>query len=323
MKTIYYPSEASVAVPRPFSDQSVTQGADIRYAATIGFFDGVHRGHQYLIGELRRIAAARSLPTMVITFDRHPREVVQAGWQPQLLSTLDEKLALLALTGVDVAVVLRFDAAMARLSARQFMAEVLADRLHVRMLLTGYDNRFGHDRTEGFADYQRYGRELGIDVVGAEALQIDGTTGSSSVVRRLLAEGRVGEAATCLGRPYTLSGTVVHGEQVGRQMGFPTANLQPDDERKLLPASGVYAVRVELPDGMLLPAMTNIGRRPTFQGHRQTVETHILARVYNIYGVRLTLHFVSRLRDEQTFPSPQALARQLEADKAEALRILL
>lgn len=307
MKTIYYPGDA---LP---SD---------RYAATIGFFDGVHRGHQYLIEQLRQTAAASSLSTMVITFDRHPREVVQEGWQPQLLSTTGEKLVLLAQTGIDVTVVLRFDAAMARLSARQFMADVLAGQLNVRLLLTGYDNRFGHDRTEGFADYQRYGRELGLDVVAAEALQIEGVTGSSSVVRRLLSEGRVGDAATCLGRPYALGGTVVHGERVGRQIGFPTANLQPDDARKLLPKCGAYAVRVELPDGTLLPAMTNIGQRPTFQGHRQTIETHILTRVNNIYGVRLTLHFVERLRDERTFTSPEALRQQLEEDKKKSEQLL-
>jgi riboflavin kinase/FMN adenylyltransferase len=286
-----------------------------RYAATIGFFDGVHRGHQYLIEQLHQSGGAQGLSTMVITFDRHPREVVQEGWQPKLLTTTDEKLALLAQTGIDTTVVLRFDAAMAALSARQFMGEVLAESLNVRLLLTGYDNRFGHDRKEGFTDYQRYGRELKLDVVAAEALQIDGVTGSSSVVRRLLTEGRVEEATACLGRPYALSGMVVHGEQVGRQIGFPTANLQPDDERKLLPANGAYAVRVELPDGTLLPAMTNIGTRPTFQGSRQTIETHILARVYNIYGIRLTLHFIARLRDEQTFASPEALKQQLEEDR--------
>jgi riboflavin kinase/FMN adenylyltransferase len=307
MKTFYYPDDA---LPCGY------------YAATIGFFDGVHRGHQYLIHQLHQAGATRSLSTMVITFDRHPREVVQTGWQPQLLSTLDEKLALLAQTGIDTAVVLRFDTAMAALSARRFMGEILADKLHVKLLLTGYDNRFGHDRTEGFADYQHYGRETGIDVVLAEALQIEGVTGSSSMVRRLLADGRVSEAAIRLGRPYALSGTVVHGEQVGRQIGFPTANLQPDDERKLLPGSGVYAVWAELPDGRRLPAMTNIGTRPTFHGDHLTLETHILARVNNIYGVRLTLHFAGRLRDEQTFPSSEALVHQLEADKATALRIL-
>lgn len=307
MKTFYYP------------DDALTGGS---YAATIGFFDGVHRGHQYLIEQLRQASAAHGLSTMVITFDRHPREVVQAGWQPKLLTTTEEKLALLAQRGIDTTVVLRFDAAMAAMSARQFMAGVLAARLNVRLLLTGYDNRFGHDRTEGFSDYQRYGHEVGIDVVAAEALQTEGVVSSSSVVRRLLAEGRVAEAATCLGRPYALNGVVVHGEQVGRQIGFPTANLLPGDERKHLPANGAYAVRVEMPDGRLLPAMTNIGTRPTFKGSRQTIETHILARVYNIYGTRLTLHFIARLRDEQAFASPHDLAQQLEADKEETLRVL-
>ena len=307
MKTFYYPGDA------------LPLGS---YAATIGFFDGVHRGHQYLIDQLRQAGAARGLTPMVITFDRHPREVVQTGWQPQLLSTTAEKLQLLAQTGIGVAVVLRFDAAMAGLSARRFMSEVLAAQLNVRLLLTGYDNRFGHDRTEGFDDYRRYGREVGIDVVAARALQIEGVTGSSSVVRRLLADGRVGEAATCLGRPYTLSGVVVHGEQVGRRIGFPTANLQTDDVHKLLPASGAYAVLAELSGGQQLPAMTNIGTRPTFKGHRETIETHILARVDNLYGMRLTLHFVERLRGEQAFASPEALRQQLEEDRKKAEQLL-
>ena len=235
MKTIFFP------------DQTLNDG---KYAATIGFFDGVHQGHQFLMRRLNEEARERGLLSMAITFERHPRQVVQGDWKPELLTDLHEKLRLLKATGIDVVVVLRFNRQMASLSAGEFM-QLMHDRLGVRMLLTGYDNRFGHDRTEGFGDYQRYGRKIGIDVVCADALTVGQLNVSSSLVRRLLKAGNMEEANHCLGRPYSASGQVVHGEQIGRTIGFPTANLQPDDD-KLVPMDGVYAVMVDLDNGMQL-----------------------------------------------------------------------
>ena len=271
------------------------------------------------------------MKSMAITFDRHPREVVQKGWQPQLLTTLDEKCALLTKTGVDMLVVLSFDEAMAALTARQFMEEVLSYRLGVELLLTGYDNRFGHDRKETFTDYVAYGQELGIEVVCAQPLRTNGTaaqitqqtrrggmverTFSSSLVRRLLAEGDVKTAAECLGRHYSIGGHVVHGEHKGHGLGFPTANLLPDEPLKLIPARGAYAVEALLPDGTRRHAMTNIGTRPTFHGEQQTLETHIFNFTQDIYDQSLTLAFIARLRDEMTFPSPEALSSQLAKDR--------
>lgn len=308
------------------------------YAATIGFFDGVHRGHRFLLEQLQQEAHARGLMSMAVTFDRHPRQVVQTDWQPKLLTTLDEKVALLEQTGIDKIVVFSFNKAMAALTARQFMADVLHDRLHVELLLTGYDNRFGHNRSETYADYERYGRELGMEVVcacpltmGGEAAQIAQHTRqaeltdrafSSSLVRRLLAEGDVAAAADCLGRYYSISGRVVHGEQKGRSLGFPTANLLPDEPQKLIPARGVYAVEALFPDGTYHHAMTNIGTRPTFQGEEQTLETHIFDFTQDIYDQPLTISFVARLRDEMPFPSPTALACQLSLDKERAQALL-
>ena len=299
----------------------------VEAAATIGFFDGVHRGHQYLGEQLRRLAAERNLLPMVITFDRHPRQVLHADWHPRLLSTLGEKEALLRQTGIDRLEVLPFDKELAALSARDFMRQVLREQLDVRLLLTGYDNHFGHrekDSTEGFADYVRYGQELGIEVVCGQPLIIDGTSVSSSLVRQTLGEGRVEEAAHLLGRPYALSGTVEHGEQQGRRMGFPTANLHVATLEKLIPAGGVYAVRVRLDDdSRCWPGMTNIGLRPTFgEGHRQTIETHLFGFTGDLYGRCITLSFVRRLRDEQHFSSPEALARQMAID-AEQCKIIL
>ena len=300
-----------------------------RYAATIGFFDGVHRGHRFLLEQLREEACTRGMKSMAITFDRHPREVVQEGWHPQLLTVLEEKCTLLGETGIDVLVVLSFDKTLATLTARQFMSDVLRRRLGVDLLLTGYDNRFGHDRRETFDDYMRYGREMGIEVICADALRaVTGPTPtcglafSSSLVRQFLAKGDVSAAAECLGRYYSISGHVVHGEHKGHDLGFPTANLLPDAPQKLIPARGAYAVEAMLADGSRHHAMTNIGTRPTFHGEEQTLETHIFDFTRDIYGQPLTLTFVTRLRDETTFPSPEALASQLAEDRQQAKLIL-
>ena len=309
MTTLFYPD-----LPGPL------QG---RYAATIGFFDGVHRGHRYVIDRLKALARERGLGSMVVTFERHPRQVLHPDWQPQLLSSLQEKQALLAQTGIDVLVVLRFDEAMAALSARDFMQQVLGLRLNVGLLLMGYDNRFGHNRIETLADYARYGRELGIEVVSGQPCEQGQWRFSSSLVRRLLQEGDVAAANECLGRAYSLSGTVVHGHEIGRTLGFPTANLRPDDACRLLPASGVYAVRVWLPDATEpCQGMMNIGRRPTFDGDETTLEVHIFGFQGNLYGCLVSVDFVARLRSEQHFDSASELALQMERDARLAKKML-
>ncbi|MBQ9672534.1 MAG: bifunctional riboflavin kinase/FAD synthetase [Prevotella sp.] len=314
--------------------------ADGRYAATIGFFDGVHRGHRFLISHLKEVAEQRGLQSMVITFERHPRQVVNADWQPQLLTSLAERTRLLAKTGIDMLVVLRFDAAMAQLSAQQFM-QLLHDDLQVATLLTGYDNRFGHDRTETFSDYERYGRQMGIEVLAGTPCDVAQKPVSSSRIRRLIGEGDMLQAADCLGRCYTVSGRVVHGEQIGRTLGFPTANLQIDDPCRLIPAPGVYAVGISIgaedrqtvteqqsvigqrsvTEQQSFGGMMNIGTRPTFDGHRTTLEVNIFDFNADIYDRRLTVSFLERLRSEQHFSSPEALTEQMRRD-AERARIL-
>jgi len=305
MKTIFFP------------DQTLTDGT---YVATIGFFDGVHQGHQFLMARLKREAVARGMRSMAITFETHPRQVVQSGWKPELLTDLHEKLRLLKATGIDTVVVLRFNRQMAAFSARDFM-QLMYERMGVRVLLTGYDNRFGHDRTEVFEDYQCYGRELGIEVLCADALAVGPMNVSSSRVRQLLKEGDVEEAYNCLGRAYCLGGQVVHGEQIGRTIGFPTANLQPD-EGKLIPMDGVYAVMVDIDDNTHAKGIMNIGSRPTFNGAGRTLETNLLTPVGDLYGHRLNIHFIARLRSEQQFPSAEALALQIQKDKEQAEKIL-
>ena len=291
--------------------------------ATIGFFDGVHGGHRYLIRQVTEEARRRGMQAMVITFLRHPRQVLSADYQPQLLTTTAEKEALLATTGVDRCVLLPFDKEMSAMSARDFMRKVLRERLGVGVLITGYDNRFGHNRAEGFDDYVRYGQEMGIEVLRAKAYTVDGVGISSSVVRSLLLEGEARMAARCLGYDYMLTGTVVPGEHVGRTIGFPTANIQPDDNGKLIPAPGAYAVRVTPAEGgESLPAMMNIGCRPTFGEHSMTLEAHILNFSGDIYGRRMVVSFVERLRAERKFRSAAELKAQLQRDAEEAARIL-
>ena len=348
MTTIYYDSSLHL------------QGS---FAATIGFFDGLHRGHRYLLEQLQQVADERRQQTMVITFDQHPRQTLQSEWQPMLLSTFAEKQALLATTGIDVLLVLRFNRAMAALSAHDFMRSVLSEQLSVKTLLTGYDNRFGHDRVQGFDDYAAFGRELNIEVLLAKPLPPfnaqystpqrpnsptpNTAPVSSSLVRRLLQAGDVAEAAHCLGRPYTLTGQVVHGQQIGRRLGFPTANLRLTDPCKLIPKVGVYAVKAttalpshvggdlqsaggdlqslggDLQSPSLPPklALMNIGTRPTFDGHEQTLEVHLLDFSGDLYGQQLTVSFMARIRDEQHFDSPEALARQMALDRDTVRRL--
>ena len=293
------------------------------YTATIGFFDGVHRGHRFLIEHLIDDARQHATQSMVITFDHHPRRVLGSDYQPHLLTTLDEKCQLLRQTGIDRLEVLHFDSALAALSARQFMTDVLYHRLQVRRLFIGYDNRFGHNREESFPDYVAYGRSLGMEVMQTPQMELSGHHVSSSSVRSYLAEGLVEDAALCLGRPYHFSGQVVAGEQKGREIGFPTANLQLDDPDKLIPRAGAYAVSVRIDDETEERlAMMNIGRRPTFGGLKTTLEVHLINFQANLYGHRLTVSFRHWLRPEQPFVTPEALARQLQSDRNATLRWL-
>ncbi len=284
--------------------------------ATIGFFDGVHIGHCHLINMLKKVARERGVEACVITFDRHPRQVVQPEWCPEMLTTLEEKTQLLEATGIDRCEVLHFDREMANQAAHDFMLHTLKEKLGVSILVTGYDNRFGHNRSEGFEDYVRYGKEIGIEVIKGEELTDGSNNVSSSSIRRMLKEGRIEDATRCLGREYQLTGTVVGGEHIGRTIGFPTANIRPDDSSKLIPANGVYAVDVWSQAGDINRerAMLNIGTRPTFNGTATTIEVHIPHFAGNLYGSTLSIAFLRKIREERKFDSPEALVEQLNKD---------
>lgn len=301
-------------------------GKSASCVATVGMFDGVHRGHQHVIGKVVEKARMTGLSSTVITFDKAPRQVLDPSFHPQLLTTLEEKEAVIRELGVDTLVVLPFTREMAGLSAKDFMHQVLREQLLTEVLVTGYDNRFGHDRTEGFDDYVRYGQELGMEVVRGDAqLMDDGMRPvSSSVIRQLLAEeGRVDLMPHYLTRLYQLRGTVTSGEHIGHRIGYPTANLEPVEADKLIPAPGVYAVWATL-EGEQKPraAMMNIGNRPTFHGNRQTLEVNIFDFDGDLYGQRVNVSFVKRLREERYFDSPEALASQLKTDKEQVKDIL-
>lgn len=296
----------------------------VSQVATIGFFDGVHRGHCSLLSQVVRQAAQRNRQTTVVTFDIHPRQLVNPDFQPLLLTTLDEKLQLLSRQGIDRVALLHFDEQMASLSARDFMSVVLLRQLNVDTLVLGYDSRFGHGRTAGFADYEAYGHSMGIDVLRATPLlSDDGTPVSSSLVRNLLLSGNIAQANDALGRRYSLTGNVVEGFHEGRRLGFPTANLALADRQRLVPGRGVYAVWAELTGySEPMPAMMNIGTRPTYNGSSQTLEVHIIGYEGDLYGQDVTVTFAERIRSEQPFDSPSALASQLQLDRKACIRIL-
>jgi riboflavin kinase / FMN adenylyltransferase len=284
--------------------------------ATIGFFDGVHRGHQFLIDQVRNEAEHLGIESTVITFDIHPRQVMNNDFRPELLNTFDEKIFRLSLTNVNNCAILKFNEILSQLSAHDFMEKILCERLNVKVLIIGYDNRFGHNRSESFEDYVKYGKELGIEVKQSQAYLINDVNVSSSVVRSFITEGEVELANKCLGYPYTISGHVVDGEHTGRKLGFRTANVQVDDPLKHIPAGGVYAVKARVGNTMEMKhAMLNIGVRPTFGGTtKQVIEAHLFRFNDNIYGQKISVSFIHRMREERKFKSPDELRIQLKND---------
>lgn len=290
--------------------------------ATIGFFDGVHRGHRFLIQQVREVAAVKGLHSALITFPVHPRKVMNSAYHPELLTTCDEKLALLEETGVDYCMMLDFTPEVSHLSAQEFMFTILKEQYNVQTLVIGYDHRFGHNRSEGFDDYCRYGEAMGMEVVLAHAYTSGDIQISSSVVRNFLHEGKVEMACRCLGYDYFLDGIVVSGHQVGRKIGFPTANLQVDDPDKLVPAYGVYAVYVTL-DGKRYKGMLSIGIRPTIgNGTDRSIEVNILHFNADIYSKTLRLTFIKYLRPELKFDTIGELVQQLHQDEADTEALL-
>ena len=286
--------------------------------ATIGSFDGVHSGHRYVVGQVVKQARSEGLDAVVVTFANHPLQVLREGFVPQMLSTVEEKVDMLLRAGVDKVVLLEFTRELSVLSAREFMRDVLKEKIDVRRLLIGYDNRFGHDGKR-LADYVEYGRELGIEVMEVEAFcPADGCgVVSSTTIRQALLMGEVERANALLGYVYSMEGLVVRGFQNGRRLGYPTANLQVDGE-KLVPENGVYLVRTEDGFGML-----NIGTRPTLHnGGGRSIEVHVFDFHGDLYGRRMRIEVLHHLRKEREFGSLEELKEQLAEDERRCREIV-
>ena len=283
------------------------------FALTIGFFDGVHQGHRYLLQQLEELAAANGLSAAALTFDRHPRTVVQPNFVPSLLTTQEEKLDLLSKAFSGKIIVLPFTQELSEMTAKEFMQNILREKLNAELLLMGYNHRFGHGGGNP-EDYVTWGHETGIRVCLAKALA--GEKVSSSRIRNLISLGDVKKANNLLGYPYFLTGEVTEGKQIGRQIGFPTANLTLP-EQKLMPACGVYAVWVTMPDHSKRGGMLCIGHRPTVERNGEiSVEVHIFDFNGNLYGTSISIDFIEKLRDERHFDSLEELQKQLMLDAA-------
>lgn len=284
---------------------------------TIGNFDGVHRGHQALLQMLTDTARALALPAVVLTFEPHPREYFAPADAPARLASLREKLLLLAASGVDRVHVCRFDARFAALTADQFIDDILVRGLGVRHLIIGDDFRFGARRQGDFALLQARGASQDFVVEAMHTLDVAGERASSSAVREALAEGDLAHAARLLGRPYSIAGRVIRGDQIGRKLGFPTANIQMKHRRPAL--SGVFVVSVEGLADTPVAGVANIGVRPSVTGAgKPTLEVHLFDWNRDCYDAHLRVHFLTKLRDEMKFASLDALTAQIGRDADEA-----
>ena len=298
-------------------------------AVTIGAYDGLHLGHRAVIAEVRRAAQAGGLASAVVTFDRHPASVVRPESAPKLLCDLDQKLELLDSTGIDIAVVVTFDAERATETAEDFVDEVLVGCLSAREVIVGADFHFGKGRGGNVALLERLGPSAGFSVVGMPLVDAtgvaasDGARVSSTAIRTVLGAGDVAAAAAMLGRPHEVRGTVAHGDARGRELGFPTANVEVPDEI-CLPADGIYAGRLRRPDGSVWPTAISLGRRPTFYEDAPVslLEAHVLDFEGDLYDEAVAVQFVARLRGEERFDSVEALVEQMQQDCVDARAIL-
>lgn len=291
--------------------------------ATVGIFDGVHVGHRFLIDQVIASAKAQNIQSVVITFAKHPRSILSRNFHPELLNTLDEKIAQLAITGIDTCIVLEFTEEMAALSAHDFLKSILKDQFKVKTLFVGHDHRFGHNRLEGFPEYQQYGESMGMKVIQAKRYSTaEFEHICSSEIRVEIQRGNFHAANSLLSYNYSVKGKVISGFKIGRKIGFPTANLVPNDAEKLVPPLGVYAVLVRW-DNTIFKGMMNIGTRPTLSNDFKTsLEVNIFDFDQDIYNQEIEVEFIQKIRDEKKFNGLDKLMEQLNKDKVTVLEIL-
>ncbi len=306
----------------PHNPNPESQQAPPLPVLTIGTFDGVHLGHRVILDEVKRHAAAIGGKSTVITFEPHPRQVLQPDAHIQILTPLTEKLRLLHNAGMEDVSVTPFTREFARLSAEEYVEEFLVKRFQPAAIVVGYDHHFGHDRRGGMQLLETYGQRFGFAVHEIPAHMIDNAAISSTKIRKALLDGDMDGAAHMLGRPYTLTGTVVHGQKLGRTLGYPTANIQPLSAEQLIPKGGIYAVRV-MADGRSYGAMLSIGTRPTVASDGAvSIEAYLFRFSGDLYGAEVAVQFIRRTRDELKFDGLEALKDALRRDEAEVRGIL-
>jgi riboflavin kinase/FMN adenylyltransferase len=291
-----------------------------RCVATIGVFDGVHRGHRVIIGRAVERARSAGLPSVVVTFDPHPAEVVRPGGHPPLLTTTARKGGLLESLGVDVMCVLPFTRELSRLTPDEFVHAALVERLHVAAVVVGVNFRFGHKAAGDVQRLSELGRTFGFVVEEVALFSADDTPLSSTLVRSCVAAGDVERAAAALGRPHSVEGVVVRGDRRGRQLGFPTANIEPVTHAAV-PADGVYAGWLSAGEDRW-PAAVSVGTNPTFEGRQRRVEAYVLDREVDLYGRHVQVEFVARLREMRRYDTPGELVEQVHADVARTREVL-
>ncbi len=293
------------------------------HAVTIGNFDGLHLGHKAMLVRLQDVARARGLPSCVLSFEPHPREFFAPEQAPARLSSLREKAECLRRLGIDRLHVFRFDRAFSALTAEAFIARVLGQTLQARYVLVGDDFRYGAKRAGDFALLEKMGTTLGFDAEFLPTVEVAGERSSSTAVRQALAAGELDHAARLLGRPYSISGRVVHGDKLGRDIGFPTANIQLKHNRP--PLMGIFAVEVAGLNGVPLPGVASLGKRPTVKNPdaAPVLEVHLFDFDASIYGRRVRVDFLKKLRDEEKYPDLDSLVAQIRRDVDEAKTYLM
>jgi len=289
---------------------------------TIGTFDGVHKGHQKIIEHINRMASDRGGESVILSFHPHPRMLVNPqDTSLKLITTLEEKLGLLERYGVDNVVVVPFTRQFSQLSAEAYIHDFLVGHFHPELVVIGYDHRFGNNRVGDINMLHEAAKEGAFEVFEIKQQVVDDIAVSSTKIRHALDRGDITTATHLLGHSFSLQGFVVKGKQLGRQLGFPTANIHIDDIHQLIPADGVYAVRCTWKEKQY-PAVMNIGKRPTVNGEQRTQEVYIFDFNHDIYGEEIRVNFVERIRNEQKFNGIDALKAQIAADVVEARRIL-
>ena len=288
---------------------------------TIGTFDGVHIGHRKILERLIADGREHHLQSTLLTFFPHPRMVLQKDNQIKLLNTIEEKSALMSRLGLDCLIIHPFTLEFSRKSATDFVREILVEKLRVKKIIIGYDHRFGRNRNANIRDLQSFGNIMEFSVEEIPAQEIDEVSVSSTKIRKALESGDLETANTYLGYEYMLSGTVEGGKKLGRDLGFPTANLRIEAAYKLIPASGVYLVRSDL-NGKQAYGMMNIGTNPTVDGSRRHIEVHFFDFRGDLYGSPLQVALIKRIRDERKFDSLEALKNQLGKDRLQALELI-